>query len=133
MYDIFLFYTLIQSQSSSLQSEIWYPICLPGVSFNDRVFCYINFITPDIIIVIVSDDAKLFPDLSEASKRLKSNLERTGVIDRINLTLHRDIIHDPTFEKPAMLRHFIIRYRNDDDNGLDQIVMSSGNYFGENP
>jgi len=32
-YDVFLFTTLIQSQSSLFKSEIWYPICLPGVEF----------------------------------------------------------------------------------------------------
>ena len=31
--DIFLLNTLIQSQSSFFSSEIWYPICLPGVFF----------------------------------------------------------------------------------------------------
>jgi hypothetical protein len=70
-YDLFLFQTLIQSQSSLFKSEIWYPICLPGVSFEERVFCYINFLTDQIIHIMVSDEAQIFPELSESSKRLK--------------------------------------------------------------
>ena len=53
--DIFLLNTLIQSQSNLFSSEIWYPICLPGVYFEDRVFCYINHLTDSLIHIMVSD------------------------------------------------------------------------------
>ena len=60
-YDIFLLNTLIQSQSSLFASEIWYPICLPGVCLEERVFCYINFITDQFIHIMVADEAGIFP------------------------------------------------------------------------
>ncbi len=73
-YDIFLLNILIQSQSSLFASEIWYPICLPGVCFEDRVFCYINFLTDQLIHIMVADEAGIFGELSSASKRLKEKI-----------------------------------------------------------
>lgn len=73
VYDIFLFNTLIQSQSS-LRSEIWYPICMPGVILDSRVFCYISFLSDHVIHIMVSDEASIFPDLSKASKALRERL-----------------------------------------------------------
>jgi hypothetical protein len=76
--DLFLFNTLIQSQSS-LRSEIWYPICLPGVSLEDRVFCYINFLTDYVIHIMVSDEASIFQELSRASRDLKEKCIEQGI------------------------------------------------------
>ena len=42
--DIFLFFILVQSQSSLSKSENWFPICLPGIVDDSVVFCYLNFL-----------------------------------------------------------------------------------------
>jgi hypothetical protein len=76
--DLFLFNNLIQSQST-LRSEIWYPICLPGVFLEDRVFCYINFLTDYVIHIMVSDEASIFQELSKASKDLKEKCIEQGI------------------------------------------------------
>ena len=57
--DLFLFNNLLQSQPT-LRSEIWYPICLPGIDVDNRVFCYINFLTDYVIHIMVSDEASIF-------------------------------------------------------------------------
>lgn len=130
--DICLLNTLIQSQSSLLTSEIWYPICLPGVCFDERVFCYINFLSDQLIHIMVSDEANIFADLSEASKRLKERIVSSGLLDRITLGCSKELINDPTLEKSPFLEHFFFRAPSPDENGLDQMVMSQGAYFGQN-
>jgi hypothetical protein len=131
-YDLFLLNTLIQSQSSLFTSEIWYPICLPGVSFEDRVFCYINFLSDQLIHIMVSDEADIFPALSEASKRLKQTLLGSPLMERINLASSKELISDPTLDKSMFLKHFVLRSLPSEEGSVGQMVMSSGCYFGQN-
>lgn len=88
--DVFLFNTLIQSQSS-LRSEIWYPICLPGVFLEDRVFCYINFLTDYVIHIMVSDEASIFQELSKASRDLKERCIEQGIFEHIHTAALRQL------------------------------------------
>jgi len=39
------------------------------------VFCYLNFITPELIHVMISDESDKFPELSQISKVVKYNIE----------------------------------------------------------
>jgi hypothetical protein len=95
-YDVFLFTSLIQSQSSLFRSEIWYPICLPGVEAESRVFCYINFISEELIHVMVADQADIFPELSEASRRLAQRCKELGITERVQTLSKKDLISDPS-------------------------------------
>ncbi len=45
---------------------------------------------------MVSDEAQIFPELSEASKRLREKITERTLIDRINLSVAKEIITDPT-------------------------------------
>jgi hypothetical protein len=92
--DVFLFNTLIQSQSS-LRSEIWYPICLPGVSLDDRVFCYINFLTDYVIHIMVSDEASIFQELSKASRDLREKCIEQGIFEQIHTAAQRQLSSEP--------------------------------------
>lgn len=127
--DLFLFNTLIQSQPS-LRSEIWYPICLPGVFLEDRVFCYINFLTDYVIHIMVSDEASIFSDLSKASRELKERCIEQNIFEQIHTAAMKQLSNDPTLKLGA-LKHFAFRQLSD-ENGLPQMVMSNGNYFGQN-
>lgn len=127
--DIFLFNNLLQSQPS-LRSEVWYPICLPGVSIDDRVFCYINFLTDYVIHIMVSDEASIFQELSKASRDLKERCIEQGIFEQIHAAAGKSLSADSNLKLGA-LKHFLFR-QNNDKNGLPQMVMSSGNYFGQN-
>ena len=54
------------------------------------------------------------------------------LIERIDLSSNRLLIADPTLDKSIFLKHFVLRYSSQDENVLDQMVMSSGRYFGVN-
>ena len=62
--DIFLFFNLLQGQSTLSKSENWFPICLPGIDPESLVFCYLNFVSADLIHVMISDESDIFPRLS---------------------------------------------------------------------
>ena len=53
--DIFLFFNLLQSQSTLSKSENWFPICLPGIEPDSVIFCYINFLKEEIIHIMIAD------------------------------------------------------------------------------
>lgn len=45
---------------------------------------------------MVSDEAGIFPQLSEASKRLRDKLANSALLERINLASAKELISDPT-------------------------------------
>lgn len=59
---------------------------------------------------MVSDEAGIFPQLSEASKRLRDKLTNSVLLERINLASTKELISDPTLEKSPYLKHFACRY-----------------------
>ncbi len=62
------------------------------------VFCYLNFITPELIHVIISDESDKFPELSQISKTLKYEIEsNSGVLNAIKISLQSSIKTDPSF------------------------------------
>lgn len=92
------------------------------------VFCYLNFVSADLIHVIISDESDKFPELSEISKSLKHNIEsNSGVMNAMGISLQSSIKKDPSFERSNMVHHFLIY--NMENN---QLLQSSGNNFGYN-
>ena len=81
--DIFLFFNLLQAQSTLSKSENWFPICLPGVEAESMVFCYLNFISPHVINVMVTDESDIFPALSDINKQIKAKLEAGDLLTKI--------------------------------------------------
>lgn len=58
--DIFLFFVLLQAQSTLSKSENWFPICLPGIEAESMVFCYLNFIDTELVHIMISDESDIF-------------------------------------------------------------------------
>lgn len=125
--DIFLFFILLQSQSSLSKSENWFPICLPGIEPDAVIFCYLNFMDSEIIHIMISDEADIFPRMNEINKEIKSKLEAADLLRTINKYDYKALINDPFLERTNLMKHFIVR-----NNILQQIVMSKGYYFGDN-
>lgn len=63
---------------------------------ESRVFCYINFISEELIHVMVADQADIFPELSEASRRLAQRCRELGITERVHTLSKKDLISDPS-------------------------------------
>lgn len=59
--DFLLLCNLLQTNSNLCKTENWFPICLPGMDPEAMVFCYLKFMTADLIHVMISDESDKFP------------------------------------------------------------------------
>ena len=125
--DIFLFFNLLQGQSTLAKSQNWFPICLPGIERDTLVFCYLNYISQDLIHVMISDESDIFPKLSEINKQIKAKLQSNELLDKIKRASNRDLLDDPSLDNSHLISHFVIR-----QNQNHQMVMSKGQCFGDN-
>ena len=76
---------------------------------------------------MISDESDIFPRLSEINKEVRRKLEAGDFIDKIRRASIRDLIDDPSLENTNFIQHFVMR-----NNVSDQMVMSKGQYFGDN-
>lgn len=76
---------------------------------------------------MISDESDIFGELLKINKEVKLKLENGNLIQRIRLSNNVDLIDNPLFEKSLIVKHFVIR-----NQSYQQMVMSQGQYFGDN-
>lgn len=76
---------------------------------------------------MISDESDIFPKMSQVNKEVKQKLEEADIINKINSANARDLIDDPSLEKSLIVKHFVVRNQT-----CEQMVMSKGQYFGDN-
>ncbi|KAK1444729.1 hypothetical protein BgAZ_106350 [Babesia gibsoni] len=85
------------------QQESWTPLCLPD--FNDQAFtyAYVNYIEPEIGVVCISRSGEQdqFHQIAGHLADLKSNMETSGCIDDLRLSLSATPLEFPSDESKS--------------------------------
>jgi vacuolar fusion protein MON1 len=68
--DILLLINLIDSSTSFNGVESCVPLCLPRFNDTGFMYCYINYISPDLVLLLLSPNKESFFALSEFRNRL---------------------------------------------------------------
>lgn len=96
-------------------SETWTPICLPGLSTDQYVYAYIDFLALDMCIIMICSSQMQFFECSTAKQSILEEMIDQNIfekiIDRLKATGYSVTDVLPPHEIVNMgLRHFI--YRN---------------------
>jgi hypothetical protein len=104
-------------------------ICLPGLSPDGNLFCYTSFLNENFIIVMITDESfEKFYDFSSVRKAFKEEFFHSEAFTKATAALSKPVYDfDMGLDKIKMLKHFLVKH-----NDLNQLVMSSYNYFGQN-
>ncbi|KAL9642776.1 hypothetical protein ABK040_009851 [Willaertia magna] len=82
--DILLLMNFVGSAHSSMKSsEIWTPICLPGLSSSQYVYAYMDFFTEDWCCVMICSSTESFFDCQKAKYNIVNELLQTDCFNNI--------------------------------------------------
>lgn len=87
--DILLLFNLFHTQKSLRISKNWFPICLPGIEENGQLFCYSNFITEHLVMIMLTDEPDNFDIFNDCAKEFKEKLVDSEVNKKINKILSK--------------------------------------------
>ncbi|KAJ1938190.1 Vacuolar fusion protein MON1 A [Linderina macrospora] len=90
--DLMLLFNMAASRGF-LTGEHWTPVCLPR--FNDQGFLhvYVNYITPNAALLLVSADRDSFPTMSECCGNIVEDLSSDGSLQRLDDAAAQRALH----------------------------------------
>jgi hypothetical protein len=107
--DLLLLMThILSSPSSYISSEGWVPVCLPHYNPNSFLNLYCSFLTRDIYLVLVSNQADSFFDCSEYRHLIVEKMEKQGLLEE--LSFMRKGVPLISLELP-LIRYFAFKYQ----------------------
>eukprot|EP01094_Clydonella_sp_ATCC50884_P024595 TRINITY_DN6211_c0_g1_i2.p1 TRINITY_DN6211_c0_g1~~TRINITY_DN6211_c0_g1_i2.p1 ORF type:complete len:505 (-),score=93.35 TRINITY_DN6211_c0_g1_i2:131-1645(-) len=91
--DLHIIFNFVNACTAFRTSETWTPLCLP--KFNDAGFLhtYLNFIAPDVCLVLISTKADQFYQLSQVKNAVVQRFEQAGVFQELSTALENQFYH----------------------------------------
>jgi hypothetical protein len=106
---------MLTNSTSMKTSETWTPICLPGLSTEQYVYAYIDFLALDLCIIMICSSQMQFFECSAAKQKILEDMIDQNIFEKIIAKLKApgysvtDVL-SPQQLMDTGLRHFI--YRN---------------------
>jgi hypothetical protein len=67
--DVHLLLNMIYTSSSFQTAESWTPVCLPKFNSNGFLYCYVCFLGPQLVLLLLSAEKEAFFGLSDLKTR----------------------------------------------------------------
>lgn len=92
--DIHLIFNMVSTYESLRTAECWTPICLPNFDSSGYLHGHITYLTDDCqaCLILLTVDAELFHELSEAKKKITEKLLKNQSITAINNSLKTPVV-----------------------------------------
>lgn len=81
--DLLLLMNFVNSSTSMKTSETWTPICLPGISTEQYVYAYIDFLALDMCIIMICSSQLQFFECSAAKHKILEHMIDNNIFEKI--------------------------------------------------
>eukprot|EP01079_Euglenida_sp_SAG-EU17-18_P012507 gene12507-2282_t len=113
--DTMLLLHFTTSNKSVRSSQTWAPICLPNYNEKGFLWAFIDFFDGDVGLVLLSNSAEQFPELSTARTKIFEDLQSQKLLGRIRSATKKstyslqDVGFNTRPSDPMEVRHFIYK------------------------